>query len=580
MSYLVMARKYRPRTFEDVVGQPHIVRTLENALVKGRFAHAYIFYGPRGVGKTTTARILARALNCKNGPTINPCGECPACQEILNGTSMDVLEIDAASNRGIDEMRNLRENVRFTPTSGKFRVYIIDEIHMLTVQAFNALLKTLEEPPSHAVFIGATTEIEQIPRTVLSRVQRFNFRLVSRKEIADYLKLLASKEGIEITDEALDTIAGRANGSLRDGLGLLDQLAAFCEGAITGEEVRNALGVIKDDLYFRALNAVSGDDSAEIFKLVNDLSGVGADPAEFMRGFADFFRDLLLIKSAGSDDLIEGTESHRKKMVEMGKTLSELDIVRLMKLSYDSVADLRRSATPTLGLELKLMQMMKLHDAADLAVMIEQLKSRGVKQAKTGITPQRIPSESKAADEPEPKKAEVTKSESLKKVAPKIESEPEIEITPDEEIPESMSEDLTYAEDVIDSSGDEGSEIDFDIIRDSWGKVVEILKERQTISGNYASEYKPVKFDGETLVIECKNSIILTRVRADIDKIISAIKAVIGMEVKIELVENGAENGKNLLGDSNKSRLEKADHLKEEDTLFKNMFERLDLEPL
>jgi len=264
----------------------------------------------------------------------------------------------------------------------------------------------------------------------------------------------------------------------------------------------------------------------------------------------------------------------------MGKTLSELDIVRLMKLSYDSVADLRRSATPTLGLELKLMQMMKLHDAADLAVMIEQLKSRGVKQAKTGITPQRIPSESKAADEPEPKKAEVTKSESLKKVAPKIESEPEIEITPDEEIPESMSEDLTYAEDVIDSSGDEGSEIDFDIIRDSWGKVVEILKERQTISGNYASEYKPVKFDGETLVIECKNSIILTRVRADIDKIISAIKAVIGMEVKIELVENGAENGKNLLGDSNKSRLEKADHLKEEDTLFKNMFERLDLEPL
>ena len=576
MSYLVMARKYRPRTFEDVVGQPHIVKTLENALVKGRFAHAYIFYGPRGVGKTTTARILARALNCKNGPTINPCGECPACLEILNGTSMDVLEIDAASNRGIDEMRNLRENVRFTPTSGKFRVYIIDEIHMLTIHAFNALLKTLEEPPPHAVFIGATTEIEQIPRTVLSRVQRFNFRLVSRKEIADYLKLLSEKEGIEITDKALDIIAGRANGSLRDGLGLLDQLAAFCEGAITDEEVRSALGVIKDDLYFRALNTVSGDSSAEVFKLVNDLSGVGADPAEFMRGFADFFRDLLLIKSAAADDIIEGTDSHRKRMAETGKMLSELDIVRLMKLSYDSVADLRRSATPTLGLELKLMQMMKLHDASDLSELIGQLKDEGSKRAKAVNALSLSAVEPKVKKEAKSENTAVSKSESSKEAAPQVESKPEIEIIPVEDI----GKDLSDEEDTIDDLGDEGSKITFDIIRDSWGKVVELLKEKQTISGNYASEYKPVKYDGNTLVIECNNSIILKSICADIDKIIAVIKDVIGITVSIELVENGSYNGKNLLGDSNKSRQEKTDRLKEDDSLFKDMFDRLDLEPL
>jgi len=249
MSYVVIARRWRPQQFNEIIGQEHVSKTLSNAIANNRIAHSYIFTGPRGVGKTTTARILAKAVNCEKGPTPHPCNECASCKAITVGNSMDVLEIDGASNRGIDEVRNLRENIRYAPTQGKYRIYIIDEVHMLTKEAFNALLKTLEEPPEHAMFIFATTEIHRVPATILSRCQRFDFRRIPLKTIMEHLRRICDGEKIDIQEEALLQIAKKADGSMRDAQSILDQLISFSGNKIAFEDVAQALGVIHQDLF-------------------------------------------------------------------------------------------------------------------------------------------------------------------------------------------------------------------------------------------------------------------------------------------------------------------------------------------
>src|SRR3990167_1026148 len=277
MSYIVLARKWRPTVFEKVVGQEHVTTTLRNAIIEKRIAHAYLFSGPRGVGKTTVARIFAKALNCSHGPTPSPCNECQSCKEITTNISVDVIEIDGASNTSVDNVREIRENIKYLPSRGRYRIYIIDEVHMLSNPAFNALLKTLEEPPSHAIFIFATTESHKIPDTVLSRCQRFDFKRISLKEIQDHIKFVAKTEGVNIADKAIYLIAREVDGSLRDAHSLLDQVIAFAGSDIKESDVVDALGLLDRTLLFQLSEAIIDKNGKGCLKLVEKVYNFGYD---------------------------------------------------------------------------------------------------------------------------------------------------------------------------------------------------------------------------------------------------------------------------------------------------------------
>ncbi len=355
MDYQVSARKYRPGTFDDVIGQSHVVQTLMNSIATKRIAHAFLFSGTRGVGKTTVARILAKALNCEQGPTGTPCNTCANCQEITQGTSVDVVEIDGASNTSVDDVREIRENVKFTPFRGQYRVYIIDEVHMLSNSAFNALLKTLEEPPAHVVFIFATTEIHKIPATILSRCQHYNFRRISKAEIVQRLRHVADQDGLTIEDRSLLALARASEGSMRDGLSLLDQIIAFGGNTIRHEDLEALLGAVPQERIRAMIEAVIQQDSAKALQVIAALLDQGHDVRAYCADLVEYVRNLLVaaVVPSGPElrSLIEATEEDLAQFARDAQRFTVEQLQELFRMYAAAEDSLRVSAHPRFVLE-------------------------------------------------------------------------------------------------------------------------------------------------------------------------------------------------------------------------------------
>ena len=374
MSYQVIARKYRPQTFDDVVGQHLVTDTLKNAILTDRVAHGYIFSGARGVGKTTTARILAKALNCIAGPTVTPDGTCPSCLEITAGNSVDVQEIDAASNRGIDEIRELREAVRYLPARDRYKIFIIDEAHMLTTEAFNALLKTLEEPPPRSLFMLATTEPHKLPPTIQSRCQHFAFRLLDYGEIYDHLRAVVADEKVDADEGSVSTLAQAAEGSMRDGLSLLDQVIAACGGRLEEKRVRQVLGVVPAELLADIMRAVDAADSRRVLEQVGQLASEGYELAHFCGELTRFVRDLMIGRSCGAESaLIQVPTDQRQHIGELAGRFSEEDLSRFFNILLRAESEMRYALVPRFHLELALMKMVHARRLASLEVLLSGL---------------------------------------------------------------------------------------------------------------------------------------------------------------------------------------------------------------
>src|ERR1700736_1438737 len=405
MAYQVIARKWRPQTFGDLVGQAHVTETLANAIRNNRVAHAYIFSGARGVGKTTAARILAKALNCVNGPTAEPCGVCTSCTEIAAGTSLDVIEIDAASNRGIDQIRELREMVRYAPAASRRKIVILDEAHMLTGEASNALLKTLEEPPEQVVFVMATTEPEKLPDTIRSRSQHFHFRALTSAEITARLEEIAKRENLSIETGAYAVMARIAEGSLRDALSLLEQARAYCGETITDKDVRELLGVVPEDSLNELVEAIAEGSADRALALVHTFQKEGRNLQHFCREAIRHIRNLLIARVCGADsELIAATPDQRHALERAAAQFTEEDLTRFFQILLQTDDDLRRKPDPRVHLEMGLLRLINAARLAPLEELLAEVRggapatgaaqARGASAAPVAPSPRRDPSAS------------------------------------------------------------------------------------------------------------------------------------------------------------------------------------------
>jgi len=418
--FLVTARKWRPRLYSDVVGQEHITKTLKNSISSDRVHHAYLFSGPRGVGKTTTARIHAIALN-NHTDDYEPDLNSELAKQLGEGRAMDIIEIDGASNNSVDDVRRLRENAKYPPVNGKYKVYIIDEVHMLSDSAFNALLKIIEEPPPHLVFILATTEPQKIPATILSRCQRYNFRRMEIEEIVEQLSMIANAEGLVIDEESLQIIARKGDGSMRDSQSIFDQAIAFCGRDIKYTELASALNLIDEMFYFRISAAIINHDIKEIFAISNEIVTHGYDVKECMSGLLEHFRNTLTVVTTTKTDLIKTSKAFKAKYVELAHNMAKADLLRLMDLASRTENDLRFASSPSIKFETALVQMASMDKAKDIETLLKEVMKLNGAELPANSEPEKKKIDLVLEESPVEYKAVDKKEVITEKVIPKLE---------------------------------------------------------------------------------------------------------------------------------------------------------------
>ena len=477
MSYLVLSRKYRPQVFKDVIGQNHVTQTLQNALSSDRMSHAYILTGPRGVGKTTTARILAKALNCLEGKKSEPCGQCDICVEITEGRSFDVLEIDGATYRGLDKIRDdLQDYLRHPPLKSQYKVVIIDEVHMLTREAFNSLLKTLEEPPPNVVFIFATTQPNKVPPTILSRCQRFDFRRIPSSVIIESIRKLTDKEKIKIDEDSLKLIARKADGGMRDALSLLDQAISFSDGDIEYTNLRSVMGIIDDEIYFSITDLAMTGNSSAAMALANELMEEGYDPQTLVAGLMEHLRSLLITKATGSAELLETTQAIKDLFLSKMEKISESEILRLLKMTQDTSLSISRSSMPGTIFELLLLNITNMDKSIDIQSVLKEIGYSGEIE---NNNKQKEESAASSANQNEKAEPESEKNESIS-----VKNETVIE-----EKPEAASSDN-------DTKDTDNSFSNLETFMDEWKTIVNEITEKRSNLGSSLRKAIPTVING------------------------------------------------------------------------------------
>lgn len=469
MPYIVFALKWRPRSFDEVVGQPHVVNTLKSAIAKNRLAHAYLFAGPRGVGKTSCARILAKSLNCQAGPAAAPCGKCPSCVDIAASRSLDVMEIDGASNRGIDEIRTLRENVKFSPTQGKYKIYIIDEVHQITSEGFNALLKTLEEPPEFVKFIFATTHPQKIPSTILSRCQRLDFRRISTMEIISQLEKICKQEKISVDKEVLAAIARSSDGALRDAESILDQLIAFAKDKISLSDVVSMLGLVEQNVFFEIADKIRAKDARGALEIFNNILDQGKDLNVFLTDFIEHFRNLMVAKVSQADtELIDLPDDICKRLLDQSRVFSLEEIFNIFNVLVGAQDLSKKLQNQRMPLEICLVKLAADDQRSKTVVQAEKPQVKVEKRADPVNTPVAPVKPASVKPAPVPEKKNIPEAKPVE---------------------DRVKEDTSLVN------------ISLENVKEGWVNFVSCISKVKISVGTYLNEGEPVKLKGNALTI-------------------------------------------------------------------------------